>query len=90
LYGSPDVAIVVKDSLHYSRVDQPVFNLSDLVCETLDPKIVFVSFLLVEGDEGKEECASFAMVLVVREEVQSVVVVVVPLAKGSESSFLYV
>jgi hypothetical protein len=47
LYGSPDVAIVVKDSLHYSRSDQPVFNFSDFVCEALDPKIVLVSFLLV-------------------------------------------
>jgi hypothetical protein len=56
----------------------------------LDPEVVLVSLLLVQIYKGEEECACFAMVIVVREEIQSIVVVVVPLTKGTKTSFLYV
>jgi hypothetical protein len=90
LYGRPDVTIVVKDSLHYSSVDQPIFNFLHLVRETFNSEVVLVRLLLVQGYEGKEECTCFVMIIVMGEEVQCVVVVMVPLTKGAKSSFLYI
>jgi hypothetical protein len=59
-------------------------------CEAFDSEIVLIRLFLVQSYERKEEVAGFAMVLVMREEIQGVVVVVVPLAKGTQSPFLYV
>jgi hypothetical protein len=63
------MTIVIKDPLHYPSGDQSVLYFSHLVGKSLDPEVILVCLLLVQGYERKEEGTCFAMVLVVREEV---------------------
>jgi hypothetical protein len=63
------MAIMIEDSLHHPSVNQSAFHFSHFVGKALDSKVVLVRFLLVQGYEGKEEGACFAMVLVMRKEV---------------------
>jgi hypothetical protein len=63
------MTIVIEDSLHDPSANQSVFHFSRLVGEALDSEVVLVRLLLVQGYEGKEEGACFAMVLVMRKKV---------------------
>jgi hypothetical protein len=63
------MAIVIEDSLHHPSGNQSVLHFSHLVGEALDSKVVLVCLLLVQGYEGKEDGACFAMVLVMRKKV---------------------